>query len=204
MRRMMMIGLSALAFCLLVNDHAEARRGGGGFGGGGFRGGGGFGGAGFRGGGGFGGAGFRGPVGGGGFRAAGFGGGRWAAGGIGRPGWGVAAGRPGWGGGWAGRPRLGWRMGRSSRLGRRMGWSSGLGRPLGRLGPPQSLAGVRRSGRSRPCERGLLQSVRLLRLLRLRLQPCAAAYLERLRIPHRLGEPLQLLLSAGARRFADR
>ena len=59
MRRLLMLALSALLLSLIMGDYAEARRGGGGFGGGGFRGGGGFGWGAFRGGGGFGGSGFR-------------------------------------------------------------------------------------------------------------------------------------------------
>ena len=68
MRRMLMTALAALTFCLVLNDHADAQRGGRGFGGGGMRAGG-FGGGGMRVGG-FGGAGFRGG-GFGGYRAVG-------------------------------------------------------------------------------------------------------------------------------------
>src|SRR5215218_10197501 len=59
MKKLVLLGASALLFGSLVVDEASAQRG---FGGGGFRGGGGFGGGGFRGG--FGGGGFRGGFGG--------------------------------------------------------------------------------------------------------------------------------------------
>src|SRR5215213_9926368 len=75
MKKILLLGASALLFASVVVDEASAQRG---FGGGGFRGGGGFGGGGFRGG--FGGGGFRGGFGGGGFRG-GFGGPRFVYGG---------------------------------------------------------------------------------------------------------------------------
>jgi len=110
MKKLLLLGASALLFASLVVDEASAQRGmgggfrGGGFGGGGFRGG--FGGGGFRaaniGGG------FRGGFAGGGFRAANVGGFR-GAGWAGRPvGWGGWGGRRvGWGG-WGWRRGWGW------------------------------------------------------------------------------------------------
>ncbi len=82
MWRSLLLVSSALLFCVVLSDGADAQR---------------YGGAGFRGGGFYG----------GGYRAVGVGGGRWAAGAIGRPGWGAGY-RPGWGGRWAGY-RTGWR-----------------------------------------------------------------------------------------------
>jgi hypothetical protein len=97
MRRLLILGASALLFTAVIADEALAQKKGGfgGFGGGGF------GGGGFRGGG-FGG-GFRGPAMGAGFRGAAIGGPRFAAGGWrGGPAW--SGQRLGWGGrGWAGR-----------------------------------------------------------------------------------------------------
>src|SRR5215213_5314235 len=61
MKKLVLLGASALLFASLVVDEASAQRG--------------FGGGGFRGGGGFGGGGFRGGLGGGGYRGVGFGGG---------------------------------------------------------------------------------------------------------------------------------
>jgi hypothetical protein len=102
MKKLLLLGASALLFASLVVDEASAQRGmgggfrGGGFGGGGFRGG--FGGGGFRaaniGGG------FRGGFAGGGFRAANVGGFRGAGWGGRRVGWGGWGGRRGWGWGW--------------------------------------------------------------------------------------------------------
>ena len=120
MRKLLILGASALAFAALAPDDASAQRGGG------FRGGGGFGGGGAFRGGGFGGG--RMAIGGGGFRGGGIGirGGGFRGGFVGGPGrW--AGG--GWGGGrWAGG---GWRGNRWARwLARRLAarWM-GLGLP---------------------------------------------------------------------------
>jgi len=128
MRKVLLLGASALLFASVVIDEASAQRGmGGGFRGGGF-------GGGFRGGG-FGGgfragniSGFRGGFAGGGFRAANIGGWR-GAGWAGRPiGWGGAgwAGRRvAWGGGW------GWNRGWGWRRGWGWGWPVAAGVGLG-------------------------------------------------------------------------
>ena len=102
MRKLLILGASALLFASVVVDDASAQANarGGGFSGGGFRGGG------------FGGGGFRGGAIGGGFRGAAIGGGWRGAGWAGRP--------VGWGGaGWAGR-RVAW--GGPGYVGRRVAW----------------------------------------------------------------------------------